>query len=68
MVSALLLILSAILIGTGVRLIVRDMRARHRRPGLQREEPTAGTTVAANSARSRPDSLADDLEIGRAHV
>jgi hypothetical protein len=64
MVSALLLILSAILIGTGVSLIVRDMRARRRGLGLEQEERppgrTAGTTVAANS-RSHPGSLPRDL-------
>ena len=61
MVSALLLILSAILIGTGVSLIVRDMRARRSGPGFEREEQRPGTTVVANSARSRPGSLPHDL-------
>jgi hypothetical protein len=61
MVSALLLILSAILIGTGVSLIVRDMRARRGGSGFEREGPTAGTTVAASSARSPPAPPPHDL-------
>jgi hypothetical protein len=56
MVSALLLILSAILIGTGVNLIVRDIRARRRGPGFEGGERTTGTTAAADPARSRPGS------------
>jgi hypothetical protein len=56
MASALLLILSAVLIGTGVRLIVRDVRAR-RSAGLERELRVLSTL---DNARDGDEGFSSD--------
>ena len=66
MASALLLILSAVLIGTGVRLIVRDVRAR-RSAGLERELRDLSALDERDASEGFSGDAAGD-SVGPAHA